>query len=100
MAHDYPIQFPGGITVVVHLQNPHPVDLSVNFADGGGVHFTYLPDHGNKGRADLIGTAKKEIGSGGFDFRVRPGSSGPTSSAGSPASDIAIQFNDPGGSHM
>lgn len=60
----------------------------------------FAPDHGNKGTADFIGTPKKETGSGGFDIRVRPGSLGPSGAAGSPAMDVAIQYNDPGGSRM
>jgi hypothetical protein len=99
MAHDYSIQFPGGITLVVHLQNPHPVDMTVKFSDGGGVHFTYPADHDNKGKVEFIEPVICEPGSG-FDHRVRPGSLGTSNATGSPASDVAIQYNDPEGSHM
>ena len=95
----YHIKFPGDITLEVLLQNPHPLDLSVKFSDGTGVHFTYDPDHGNKGKADLIGTKPEKI-SGTFDTRVRPGSLGTAGATGSPRTDVAIQYNDPGGSRM
>lgn len=43
------IKFPGNIILEVHLQNPHPVNLTVRFADGAsGVNFSYSPKEGGK----------------------------------------------------
>ena len=101
----YDIRFPGDITLRVLLQHPHPLDLTVIFADGSGVHFTYGPDHDNKGKADVTGGADHQVLSHvdpDTDYvRVRPASQrGISSSALSPATDIGIQYYEPGGSRM
>lgn len=100
----YHVRFPGGITLEVRLQDPHPVDLTVKFSDGSGVHFTYAPDKGNHGNADTFGGAAREPASGivpGTLVRVRPAkSTGSGMLAGPATTDVAIQYYEPQGSRM
>lgn len=99
------IQFPGNIMLEVHLQNPHPVNLTVKFSDDSGVNFSYSPDSPgtHKGKAEYFGSANPKTGTfasakpgvstSSFDRKLPP--------ASTPAgSDVFILYNDPGGSRM
>lgn len=91
------IQFPGDLTLEVHLQNPHPVNLTVRFPDQvSHVDFSYSPDSG--GQAKYFGSFERDSGAK-FEIRVRPSSpAGASATLGSPMNIAAIEFNDPGGS--
>jgi hypothetical protein len=89
----YHIKFPGNITLEVHLQKPHPVNLTVRFPDQvSGVTFSYSPE--GAGVASHFGSVVHEHGTSDPENRVRP------ATAPSLGTDVAIQYNDPGGSRM
>jgi hypothetical protein len=96
MARTFHIKFPGDIILGVQLQDPHPVNLTVTFPNGGGgVKFSYSHEHG--GKEELFGSAVREDGSK-YQNRVRPAPARAARAVGSAANDVAIEYNDPGGS--
>jgi hypothetical protein len=106
------IQFPGNIMLEVHLQNPHPVNLTVRFSDNSGVIFSYSPDSPgtHKGKAEMLGSTKPESGpfasaktkggTSGFDTRLRPATAPAAGAIAGSGGDVFILYNDPGGSRM
>jgi len=95
----YHITFPGNLTLEVHLQKPHPVNLRVVFPDKvSGVDFSYSP--AGVGAATPFGPVDHEHGTSDPENRVRPKTTPAASAGGSPGIDLAIQYNDPGGSRM
>jgi hypothetical protein len=102
-SNTFHIKFPGNIILEVHLQDPHPVHLTVRFPDNaGGVNFSYSPElpRNLRGRADTFGPVIPEKGTD-YANRVRPSSPiGAATAHASVMNEIAIEFNDPGGSRM
>lgn len=95
----YHITFPGNITLEVHLQKPHPVNLKVVFPDKvSGVDFSYSPE--GVGAATPFGFFDHEKNTSEPENRVRPKTTPAASAGRSPGMDLAIQYNDPGGSRM
>jgi hypothetical protein len=94
----YHIKFPGNVILEVQLQKPHPVNLTVKFANGSGVNFSYSPE--GVGKADSFGSVVQERGTSDFENRVRPVAIPAGSATGIPGNAIAIEYDDPGGSRM
>jgi|SRR5882672_5956396 len=106
------IQFPGNIMLEVHLQNPHPINLTIRFSDDSGVKFSYSPDAPgtHKGKAEYFGSANPKPGTfasakpgGGtssFDSKLPPATAPASGAVGASGGDVFILYNDPGGSRM
>jgi hypothetical protein len=102
-SNTFHIKFPGNIILEVHLQDPHPVHLTVRFPDNvGGVDFTYSPGLAPslRGVAEPFGEVALEKGTD-YPTRVRPSSPALATTAHVLAmNQIGIEFNEPGGSRM
>jgi len=95
----YHIKFPGNITLEVTLQKPHPVNLKIKFPDQiSGVRFSYSPE--GVGEAMPFGNFDHEHSASDPENRVRPKTTPGASAAGAASIDLALEYNDPGGSRM